>query len=199
VSTPQLGIDALYAASQIVIALQSIVTRRTSPMETVLIGIGKMGAGTIYNIVAENAFLEGTVRSLTKAVRENTRQLIEVLTQHAAAMSGARADIQWKDFAPVLVNNASVCEEAASVAARFLPRDAVVQNREPSMGGDNFAEFLNTVPGCYAYIGTRDPDKPNTCAAQHNSHFDIDEDALVIAAGLYAEYAAWYLNSQEAR
>jgi amidohydrolase len=196
VSTPQLGSDALYAASQAVIALQSIVTRRTSPMETVLIGIGKMSAGTIYNIVAENAFLEGTVRALNTPVRNTTRALIDETVQSSAALSGTTAKVLWKDFAPVLINDRTCCEEVFAVARKFLPADAVITDREPSLGGDNFADFLNTVPGCYAYIGTRNKNQPNTGAAHHNSHFDIDEDSLVIASSLYAEYAqSWLLSN----
>jgi len=193
ISTPHKGADALYAACQIVNALQGIVTRRTSPMETVIIGIGKLQAGTAYNIVAEEAVLEGTLRTYTEELREELKNQITSLSDHIAVVSGAKTEIEWKDFAPVLVNNDEACREAAEIAAAISP-DGVIRNLAPSLGGDDFAEFLLTVPGVYVKIGCKKPGTP--VVPLHNCRFDIDEDALVYAAEMYASYAAWYLGAE---
>jgi amidohydrolase len=191
VSTPQKGADALYAACQIVNALQGIVTRRISPMETVIIGVGKLRAGTAYNIVAEEAVLEGTLRTYTAELREELKNHITGLIGHIAAVSGAGTEIEWKNFTSVLVNDDEACEEAAGIAAAISP-GGVIRGLAPSLGGDDFAEFLLAVPGVYVKIGCKKPGAP--VIPLHNCRFDIDEDALVYAAGMYASYAAWYLE-----
>jgi amidohydrolase len=192
VSTPHKGNDALYAACQIVNALQGIATRRTSPMETVLIGVGTLKAGTAYNIIADEAVLEGTLRTFSAKLREELQNRINETSANIAAVSGTEREIIWEKFAPVLVNDTAACQETAEIAAAFAGKDAVLNDRRPSLGGDDFAEFLLSVPGVYANIGCGIHGKTRT--PLHSKSFIIDEDALVYAAGMYACYAAWYLS-----
>ena len=72
----------------------------------------------------------------------------------------------------------------------------MIRSRRVSFAGDNFASYILRVPGVYAYVGSGNPDKPDTCVAQHNAHYDIDEDALTVAAALYVCYAVEYLNGE---
>ncbi len=194
VSTPDLGVDALYVASSIVVALQSIATRRNNPTDAVLIGVGKMEAGTAYNIVAEDAYLEGTLRCMLPNIRENTKKDIENVSEAIASIYGAEVSFEWKDFTSPLINDKESAKEAAAVAARLIGKDNVDTDRPYSLGGDDFAEFIIHTPGVYAYIGSFNDENPDTRVAHHNNYFDIDEDALVIAASLYASYAINFLN-----
>ena len=194
VSTPEQGVDAAYIASQIVVAAQALVTRRTSPMDNVLIGIGKISAGTAYNVVAQEAELEGTIRVLTPELRRLTKARLEALAKQTAELFGGTAELEWSDFTSPLINDAQAAAEAQKTAAALFGEEHVIRSREPSLGGDDFAEYILRVPGVYAYVGSGNPAKPDTCVAQHNSRFDIDEDALTVAAALYACYAADYLN-----
>ena len=187
VSTPDLGADALYIASQLVVGLQAIVTRRTSPVEPVVIGVGKLTAGTTYNAVAESAVLEGTTRTVSQEQRYRLRSLVDQAAQNTAGIYGGTAEIVWTDFTPPLINDPQVCAEAAEVV-RDLGA-AVVTDRALSLSGDNFAEFQLHVPGAYAYLGTGNPELPNTRISNHNGGFDIDEAALPLGAALYAGYA----------
>lgn len=189
VSTPQLGIDALYIASQIVVAIQALVTRRTSPVEPVIIGVGKLNAGTTYNALAEHAVLEGTTRTISQESRAQVQRLVEQTVHSIAAIYGGTACLEWTDFAAPLINDPQVCQEAAKVAAALLGPGKVRTDRALSLGGDNFAEYLLHVPGAYAYLGTGNPELPDTLNPAHNGNFDIDEDSLVLGAGLYAGYA----------
>ena len=116
VSTPQLGVDALYIASELVVALQSIVTRMTSPVEPVLIGVGKLNAGTAYNAVAETAVLEGTTRMFSPESRAHLRETINAAAAHISALYGGTAEVEWDDFATPLTNDAGVCVEVERVA-----------------------------------------------------------------------------------
>lgn len=187
VSTPDLGADALYIASQLVVGLQALVTRRTSPVEPVVLGIGKLTAGTAYNTVAASAVLEGTTRTVSQQQRYRLRELVNQAVQNTAATYGGAADVVWTDFTPPLINDPQVCAEAAGVAKQLGAQ--VVTDRALSLGGDNFAEFQLYVPGAYAYLGTGNPELPNTMLSNHNGGFDIDESTLPLGAALYAGYA----------
>ena len=199
VSTPHKGADALYAACQIVSALQGIVTRRTSPLSTVIIGVGTIHSGTAYNIVPEEAILEGTTRTLTAKLREEVNNYVTELSAHTAAACGTEREIEWRANTSVLVNDAAACEEVAAIAAEISSAiagsDGVDNHLPPSLGGDDFAEFLLTVPGVYVRVGCGFPGKPHI--PLHNGRFDIDEDSLVYAGGMYACYASWYLGSAQ--
>lgn len=187
VSTPQLGVDALYIASELVVALQSIVTRMTSPVEPVLIGVGKLNAGTAYNAVAEAAVLEGTTRMFSPESRAHLRETINAAAAHISALYGGTAEVEWDDFATPLTNDAGVCGEVERVAdALGIPTTA---NRALSLSGDDFAEYLLQTKGAYAYLGTANPKKPHTCISNHRGDFDIDEETLPLGAALYAAYA----------
>lgn len=196
VSTPEQGVDAAYIASQIVVAAQALITRRTSPMDNVLIGIGKITAGTAYNIVAQEAELEGTIRVMTPELRKATKARLEALAKQMAALYGGTAEVEWADFTSPLINDAQAAAEAKQTAAALFGKEHVITSRLPSLGGDDFAEYILRVPGVYAYIGSANPANPDTCVAQHNSHFDIDEQALTVATALYTCYAADYLNGE---
>ncbi len=192
VSTPHLGVDALYIASQMVVGIQALVTRRTSPVDPLVIGVGKLTAGTAYNIVAEDAALEGTVRAMTPETRRNAREWIDALCAQTARLYGGTAEVEWVDYATPLVNPELGCREAGEIVSDLFGAQALITDRPISLGGDDFAEFLLTVPGCYAYVGTRSDD-PHTQYPLHNGHVDMDEGALPVAAALHAEYTWRYL------
>lgn len=196
VSTPQLGVDALYIASQIVVAAQALVTRCTSPVEPVILGIGKLEAGTTYNALAESAVMEGTTRTISHESRQKMQQLVTEMVQSIAKMYGGSAEITWTDFAAPLINDAQVCKEAAVVAEKIFGAGKVITDRDLSLGGDNFAEYLLHVSGAYAYLGTGNPALAGTMHPAHNGNFDIDEDTLILGAGLYAGYALERLCAQ---
>ena len=193
VSTPQLGIDALYIACQTVVALQALVTRRTSPVEPLIIGVGKLNAGTTYNALAETAVLEGTTRAASHETRAWVQNAVTRVVQNTASDYGGTADIVWADFAAPLLNDPEVCVEVSDVADGLWGEGCAVAARPLSLAGDNFAEFLRHLPGAYAYLGTGNPDLPGTVNPAHNGNFDIDENALVLGASLYAGVVLKYL------
>lgn len=196
VSTPHLGVDALYIASQIVVSLQALVTRRTSPVDPLIIGVGKLHAGTSYNIVCESAVLEGTTRAFSAETRAQANGELDALCKEIAKLYGGTAEVEWEDFASPLVNPADVCREVAGTVTGLFGPQALVTKRPLSCGGDDFADFQAVVPGVYAYVGTRNEAKPDTCRAAHNDRVDFDEDALPIMAALHAQYAADYLTGK---
>ena len=189
VAAPQLGVDALYIASQTVVALQALVTRLTSPVEPIIIGVGKLNAGTTYNALAASAALEGTTRTISQESRERVREQVTKTARNIADIYGGIAEVQWTDITAALINDRQACLEAAAVAETLGKEVKVVTDRSLSLCGDNFAEYLLHTPGSYAYLGTGNPALPNTTVSLHNGDFDVDEEALVVGAGLYAGYA----------
>ena len=186
VSTPQLGVDALYIACQMVVALQALVTRCTSPVEPVIIGVGKMNAGTTYNALADTAVLEGTTRTVSHETRAKIQSAVTKTAQRTADVYGGSAEVTWTDFASPLLNDYRVCVEVADVIGRLWGEDRVFADRALALSGDDFAEYLLHVPGMYAYLGTGNPALPGTLNPAHNGCFDIDEETLVLGASLYA-------------
>lgn len=196
VSTPELGVDAAYIAGQIIVAAQALVTRRTSPMDSVLIGIGKVTAGTAYNIVAQEAQLEGTIRVFTPELRRQTRESVEQLAKSIAEIYGGTAELEWNDNTSPLINDEQATAEAQRTALSLFGAERVITRRQPSLGGDDFAEYILRVPGVYAYVGSGNAALPNTVEAQHSARFDIDERCLTTAVALYSIYAMEYLNRE---
>lgn len=196
VSTPEKGIDALFIASSIVCNLQSIVARNTSPLNTVVVGIGCLDAGTQYNIVAEHATIEGTTRCFDMETRHKTNQMVTDIAKSIAEPYGAKVDVTFKDFAAPLINNEEAVEEVKSIAKNIYGEENIVTNFEKALCADDFADYLLKVKGMYGFVGTRNPNNPNTAVAQHHGLFDIDEDAMLASCELYVEYALAYLNGQ---
>lgn len=195
VATPQFGADAVYIASQITVAAQALITRRISPTESVIIGIGKITAGDAYNIVAQKAELEGTIRTLSPQIRSQVKTQLKKLAENIAESFGGTAEIEFQDFTSPLINDEISAEEAQKTAERIFGKDAVIKNRRALLTGDDFAEYILKVPGVYAYFGTGNPKKKETTVAYHDSNFDIDEDAMIQSVSMYTFYAIDFLNT----
>lgn len=197
VSKPHLGIDAAYIASQIVVGLQSIVARNTDPLETVVVGVGVIRAGTQYNIVAEHAEIEGTTRSFSPEVRKFTNDKVVQIAVQTAKLYGAEAEVEIRDYAAPLVNDAQVVAEVTAVTEKILPASGIISNYEKALGADDFADYLAAAKGMYAFVGTHNPGEPNTGVAHHHGLFDLDENGLLIACNVYVDYALWVLQDRE--
>ena len=188
VSTPHLSIDALYVASQIVVNLQSIVSRQTDPVDTVVVGVGVISGGTIYNAVAEEVVLEGTTRTFTLESRERTNKNVEKIAKNIGEIYGAEVTVEFKDYASPLINDERVTKEVEAIANSTLGKENVITNYPKSLGADDFAEFLLEVPGTYINVGTRNSYNSNTSVEHHNHLFDIDEEGLLITTNIEVDY-----------
>lgn len=190
VSQPHRGIDALYIASQIVVNIQSIVSRYTDPIDTVVVGIGKLQAGTAYNIVANNAIIEGTTRAFSYETREKINSMVETLAKDIAKMYGAECDVYFEDLCGPLINDETVSDKCAKVASDIA--DEVVTYLERRLWADDFGEYLRLVPGCYMNIGTANEDWHTQLPLHHECN-DFDERSMSIAISIYVNYVLQYL------
>lgn len=197
VSTPHLGVDAAYVASQIVVNLQSIAARSTNPLDTIVVGVGVMRAGTQYNIVAEHAELEGTTRTFLPEVREFTNRRVREIAEQTAHMYGAEAEVEFKDFAAPLINDPQAVKEVTAVTEQLIDREQIVGDFEKALGADDFADYLAVTKGMYAFVGTHSEKKPGSGVAHHHGLFDVDEEALLLSCNVYVDYALWVLGAEE--
>ena len=193
VSLPHKGVDALYVASEIVVAVQALRTRLNSPLEPMIIGIGKFNAGTTYNALAANAVLEGTTRTISKESRAKIKTEINRCVKNIAEIYGATATVEWEGFTGPVINDPEVCEEVAALVDETFGKGHVVKDREISLGGDNFADFIEEKKGAYAYLGTSSDKKPCTKLPLHSDSFDLDEEAMLKGTWLHVAYALWFL------
>ena len=193
VSLPHKGVDALYVASEIVVAVQALRTRLNSPLEPMIVGIGKFNAGTTYNALAANAVLEGTTRTISKESRAKIKTEINRCVKNIAEIYGATATVEWEGFTGPVINDPEVCEEVAALVDETFGKGHVVKDREISLGGDNFADFIEEKKGAYAYLGTSSDTKPCTKLPLHSDSFDLDEEAMLKGTWLHVAYALWFL------
>ena len=194
VCKPNEGVDALYIGSQIVVAVQALVTRMSSPVEPLIIGIGKFTAGDSYNIVAEEAVLEGTTRNISAENRKRINALVTKAAESTAALYGGTAETLWEDFALPLVNPPETTREVQDVLAELVGREQICTDRELYLSGDDFSDYQAEIPGVYVYLGTGNPEVPGTENAYHTSHFNVDEAAIPVGSAAYAAYAYWWLT-----
>lgn len=193
---PDKGVDALLAAAAITVELQSIVGREISPLDHAVVAVGVLNAGTRYNIVANHAELEGTVRTFSHETRQFVLEAVERVAKHVAESHRASITFENYDAAAPLINAEEPAARAARVAADIVGAERVITSQPKSLGADDFADFLAEAPGVYARVGTRNLDDPDTWYGHHHEQFDIDERGLAYATELHVRYALDYLGTK---
>ena len=185
---PHTTIDPIVIASEIVGALQKIVSRQTDPFEAVVISICSFHAGDVFNVIPHSAYMEGAVRTLNNELRQELPQKIEKIIRGITEPYGATYELDYYLGYPVTVNDPGVTETVRRAAISVLGGDKVRVAARASMGGEDYAYFLNKVPGTYIRIGTRNPEK-GICQEMHHPRFDIDEAVLELIPVVYAQAA----------
>ena len=181
---PHHAIDPVLVGSHIVVALQSIVSRRTNSFDSVVVGISTFNSGSAMNVIPETALLTGTVRTLRPETQDETERLLRHIVTLTAETHGAVADVTYHRGYPPVVNSAHEADCAARAAARVVGADKVHTDWSPSMGGEDFAYMLLKKPGAYVKMGQRACEK--TAIALHNRAFDFNDDLSPIGASYFA-------------
>ncbi|RPI18430.1 MAG: amidohydrolase [Ignavibacteriae bacterium] len=185
---PHLTIDPIVAASQVILALQTIVSRNTSPYDPVVITIGKIEGGSATNIIPAEVKLSGTIRTLNEKLRKKTLKQIDRTIKGITSASGAKYKFEISPGYPELINDEQLTDFATETAKEFIGSRNVFE-AERLMGAEDFAFYLKKVPGTFYRIGVG-----NTTDI-HTPTINLDESALSTGAGFMA-YLAWnYLNS----
>lgn len=183
-SQPHRAVDAVVVASQIVLNLQTVVSRRVDPRRPAVVSVGTVQGGYAFNVIAPSATLTGTVRTFDAATRERIREEMERIVAHTCAMAGATGELEFFGGYPAVVNDAGVAAAVAAAAREVLGAAGVVA-QEPSMGGEDFAHYAERVPACYFFLGVRNEAK-GIVHPHHHPRFDLDEDVLPVAVEILA-------------
>ena len=193
-AAPHQTVDSVVVASAIVMNLQTIVSRETNPMEPLVLTVGKITSGSRWNIIADDATIEGTTRTYNRELRNSLHSILERVAKNIAASYRAEAEVEYSYLCSAVINNELPTERAKNTIVKLFGKDALVES-EQQMGGEDFSEYLNIVPGTFISLGAGNEAK-DSCYPHHHPKFEIDEDVLINGALIHAQYALDFLNEK---
>ena len=185
---PHLGRDPIVATCAAVLSLQQVVSRDTNPVESVVVTVGMITGGTAVNIIPPTATIEGTARTLTHQTRQAVQEAMRRRLAGVAMTHDVQLQFVWSEGYPPTVNTPEMADYVREVAKDTFGADAFVPAAAPSMGGEDFAYYLEKVPGCFTLIGLC-PEGSTDCPGLHNPSFDFNDDALPVAIQLLVSLA----------
>ncbi len=184
---PHEGRDPIVALGALITALQSIVARRVNPSDSAVVTIGKVNAGTAHNIIPNTATLSGTLRAITPQTRQLLHEEVQQIARGVASAHGIDTDIQMNWNSPPIVNPPQQTEWAREATTKVLGADGVVPMNFLNMGGEDFAFYMEKIPGCFIRIGARE--EGGEVIPAHSPRFYAAEEAIFVGAAVLAECA----------
>lgn len=192
-SAPHLGNDAIVAASAVVMALQSIVSRQNDPLNSLVVSVGMMEGGTKENILCDKVRLVGTVRTFNREFRSSMPERIRKIAECTARAYGCTVDTDYYFGPSPLINDHKELNKIAAGAARKIIGESCLAPSVKTLGAEDFSVYMEHVPGIYGYLGVKNEEK-GIVASIHHPAFDVDESVLYLGAGIYAQFAADFLS-----
>jgi amidohydrolase len=190
---PHSAVDPIIAAAQVIVSCQTIVSRNVNPLKPCVVTFGTVNGGTTNNIIPAEAVLTGTVRTFDKAVQTLAERRLREIAEETAKAFGASCQVDYVPGYPALVNDAAMADFAAGVAKEVLG-EGCLYPFDPVMGGEDFAFYLQKVPGAFIFLGAGDGHE----FPHHHPAFDIDEKALPMGALLNISLALEFLGAKPA-
>jgi amidohydrolase len=187
---PHEAVDPILAASHVITALQSVISRNVDPIESAVISVTKIRAGETFNVIPEQVHLCGTIRTFLPEVRRTVLQRVEEITAELSAAMGCAAKIKLQQLTPPVTNDPELTEKIISVTQEEFA-DVILSTSETTMTSEDMAFLMQTLPGCYMLFGSNNA-KKGLDKSHHNPRFDFDEEVLPLAAAVLAA-AAWSL------
>ena len=181
---PSATVDPIAVAVQLVTLIYQAIPRHIDSRDPVVVTIGMIQGGQTHNVIPDSVTLKGTIRALKDTVSEKARLTLEKLCRGTEQAFGASISIDFSDLLRGMTNDPKVTEICLTAARELVGADRVATDDRPSLGGEDFADYLTRVPGCMVSLGVKRPGTEVT--ALHTSGFDIDERALLIGARLLA-------------
>ncbi|AFY58884.1 amidohydrolase [Rivularia sp. PCC 7116] len=193
---PHQTVDSVVVAAQVVNALQTIVSRNVSPIDSAVVTVGELHAGTKGNIIADTARMSGTVRyfdpDFEGFIQERVKQIIAGICQ----INGASYDLEYWGLYPPTINNQEMAELVRSVAQEVVETPLGVVPECQTMGGEDMSYFLQEVPGCYFFLGSANPQK-DLAYPHHHPRFNFDETALAMGVEMFVRCVEKYFDSEQ--
>jgi amidohydrolase len=188
-SMPHHATDPVPVACQIVLALQSMVTRVVPAFDPAVLTVTTMEAGTAHNVIPEKVICGGTVRAVSDATRDLVLAGLRDVSSHVAAAHGCQAVVEMQPSNyPVTVNDAAFADHTLAVAAALIGHEQAIRMPTPAMGAEDWSYVLNAVPGSMAFLGAAPPGVARP-APNHSNRFIVDEPAMAHGIAMYAAMA----------
>ncbi|MDB9457614.1 amidohydrolase, partial [Dolichospermum circinale CS-545/17] len=181
---PHQTVDSLVVAAQIVSALQTIVSRNINPLDSAVVTVGELHAGTAVNVIADTAKMGGTVRYFNPDLAGFFKERIEKIIAGICQSHGANYDLDYIHLYPPVINDAQVAALVRSVAEEVIEIPIGVFSECQTMGGEDMSFFLQEVPGCYFFLGSANAEK-KLDYPHHHPRFDFDETALPMGVEMF--------------
>lgn len=188
---PQETKDAIVLGAKVISDLQQIVARRLDPFSPAVVTVGVFQAGSAFNIIADSAVIEGTVRTMTEEVRQKIKREIYAVVEGATSAVDATYEIDYLHGYPALYNHSQ-----ETTLVKSLLKDVEVIDLEPSMGAEDFAYYLREKPGTYFKVGSNNGQQ-ETKYPHHHPKFDFDEKALLVIQQSFLQIAKHYVLKEE--
>lgn len=185
---PHEAIDAVVIAGFLITAIQTLISREIDPLHPSVVTIGKVQAGNAANVIAEEAFLEGTIRTTRPEARRHLHAGLKRMARALAELHRAEIDLEIRDGYPPVVNSLREAKIAQRAVVKVVGEEGWIPLEQPSMGSEDFAFYLQEIPGCYVRFGARR--KEDEFIPLHSPAFDINEEVLKVGA-LYFAQVAW--------
>jgi len=185
---PESSVDAIVCACQIVTALQTLVSRNLSPLQSAVLTFGMIEGGTAQNIICDKVTLRGTLRTANSEIRAMMQRRIAEVAEGVAQAMGCSVDAGISTGYAALVNNHDEAARVLRVAERLFGAENTLVKPEPSMGGEDFSFFSDCAPGAFFHIGCSPVDKKDP-APLHSRDFDLDENCLTVGALMHVALA----------
>jgi amidohydrolase len=191
-ASPHEAHDPIVCASQMVTALQTIASRETDPLSPIVVTVGKIEGGTRFNVIPDRVQFEGTVRTYDRDYRKTIPDRIERICQNTAEAMNCDANLDYEYYYPPTINHEAEADLVRETAEGIVGPDNVESDCR-TLGGEDFAFFLEEVPGCFVFVGSSNPDEGIT-APHHSANFNIDEKSIPIGVDLMKNIALNYLH-----
>ena len=186
-AAPQGTVDCVVVSSYLIQSLQTIVSRNTNPIDSTAITIGQINGGYNFNIIADKVILKGTARSYTEENRLMIKKRLQEIINGTESMFNAKIELIYEDGYPPVINDIAATKKLSRIANKIVGNKLI--SPYLSMGGEDFSYFAQKVPGCFFFLGTMSNGKDKMSTPHHCSHFDIDEDSMVIGTSVFVELA----------
>lgn len=194
---PHETVDATVAASHIVVAWQTVVSRSVDPTQTAVVSVGSLHSGDVSNVISSHAELTGTIRAFSPEIEALVKERMTTIAENICHAFGAACELSFPFMFPATINSESGAQLMRHVAEQIVGVEQIA-TITPMMVSEDMSEFLNRAPGCYILVGASDPQQ-GWHSPHHNPAFDFDERVLPTGAALMAGAAIAYLQQQAGR
>ena len=185
---PHEGVDAILVTSMVVNSLNHIVSRQIDPLHPAVISLGTIEGGKAANVLCDHVVLKGTVRTVNHEIRKKIPEMMRLTIEGICNSMHAKFELDYNFGTPEVLNDKAMVDLLVGEAEALLGKEQCIDLIDPVMGGEDFGFYLEKIPGAFIRLGSCSDDK-ESCYSQHNSRFNVDDDALMVGMKVLAATA----------